>query len=64
MRPSHFLLLQRDWFGLRNSRKAETSRYFLIGSLSSVLVVLCAGWALRYALLALWPDLLVLQSGS
>jgi hypothetical protein len=51
--------------GLVRSEEFEKSRdfteYFLIGSLSSVLVALCAGLALRYALLALWPDLLVLQ---
>jgi hypothetical protein len=51
--------------GLVRSEEFEKSRnfteYFLIGSLSSVLVALCTGLALRYALLALWPDLLVLQ---
>jgi hypothetical protein len=51
--------------GLVRSEEFEKSRdfteYFLIGSLSSVLVALCAGLALRYALLALWPDLLVFQ---
>jgi len=51
--------------GLVRSEEFEKSRdfteYFLIGSLASVLVALCAGLALRYALLALWPDLLVLQ---
>jgi len=51
--------------GLVRSEEFEKSRdfteYFLIGSLSSVLVALCAGLALRYALLTLWPELLVLQ---
>jgi len=51
--------------GLVRSEEFEKSRdfteYFLIGSLSSVLVALCAGLALRFALLALWPELLVLQ---
>jgi hypothetical protein len=37
------------------------AEYFLIGSLSSVLVALCAGIALRFALIRLWPDLLSLQ---
>jgi hypothetical protein len=37
------------------------AEYFLIGSLSSVLVALCAGIALRFALIRLWPDLLGLQ---
>ncbi len=39
----------------------DFTEYFLIGSLSSVLVALCAGMALRFALLRLWPDLLALQ---
>ena len=51
--------------GLVRSEEFEKSRdfteYFLIGSLSSVLIALCAGLALRYALLTLWPELLVLQ---
>ncbi len=37
------------------------TEYFLIGSLSSVLVALCAGLVLRFALLRLWPALLGLQ---
>jgi hypothetical protein len=39
----------------------DFAEYFLIGSLSSVLVALCAGIALRFALLRLWPELLGLQ---
>lgn len=39
----------------------EFTEYFLIGSLASVLVALCAGMALRFALMRLWPDLLTLQ---
>jgi hypothetical protein len=39
----------------------EFAEYFLIGSLSSVLVALCAGLALRFALIRLGPDLLGLQ---
>jgi hypothetical protein len=39
----------------------DFAEYFLIGSLSSVLVALCAGIALRFALIHLWPDLLSLQ---
>ncbi len=42
----------------------EFAEYFLIGSLSSVLVALCAGLALRFALLRLWPELLSLQMQS
>jgi hypothetical protein len=37
------------------------AEYFLIGSLASVLVALCAGMGLRFALVRLWPDLLALQ---
>jgi hypothetical protein len=51
--------------GVVRSEEFEKSRdfteYFLIGSLSSVLVALCAGMALRFALIRLWPDLLSLQ---
>ena len=39
----------------------DFTEYFLIGSLASVLVALCAGMALRFALIRLWPDLLTLQ---
>jgi hypothetical protein len=39
----------------------DFAEYFLIGSLASVLVALCAGIALRFALIRLWPDLLSLQ---
>ena len=39
----------------------EFTEYFLIGSLASVLVALCAGMALRFALMRLWPDLRTLQ---
>jgi hypothetical protein len=42
-------------------RNRDFAEYFLIGSLSSVLVALCAGIALRFALIRLWPDLLSLQ---
>jgi hypothetical protein len=51
--------------GVVRSDEFENNRdfaeYFLIGSLSSVLVALCAGLALRFALLQLWPGLLGLQ---
>jgi hypothetical protein len=50
-------LVRSDEFN-KNRNFAE---YFLIGSLSSVLVALCAGMALRFALIRLWPDLLNLQ---
>jgi hypothetical protein len=51
--------------GVVRSDEFENNRdfaeYFLIGSLSSVLVALCAGLTLRFALLQLWPGLLGLQ---
>jgi hypothetical protein len=43
------------------NKNRDFAEYFLIGSLSSVLVALCAGIALRFALIRLWPDLLGLQ---
>jgi hypothetical protein len=43
------------------NKNRDFAEYFLIGSLSSVLVALCAGMALRYVLIRLWPDLLSLQ---
>ena len=42
-------------------KNRDFAEYFLIGSLSSVLVALCAGILLRFALLRLWPELLGLQ---
>ncbi|MHB8217245.1 MAG: hypothetical protein ACYDDS_14315 [Candidatus Sulfotelmatobacter sp.] len=43
------------------NKNKDFAEYFLIGSLASVLVALCAGIALRFALVRLWPDLLSLQ---
>lgn len=42
-------------------KSRDFAEYFLIGSLCSVLVALCAGLLLRLALLHLWPDLIGLQ---
>jgi hypothetical protein len=42
-------------------KNRDFTEYFLIGSLSSVLVALVAGIVLRIALIRLWPDLLTLQ---
>jgi hypothetical protein len=50
-------VVRSDEFG----KNRDFAEYFLIGSLSSVLVALCAGIALRLALIHLWPDLLGLQ---
>jgi hypothetical protein len=45
-------------------KSREFTEYFLVGSLSSVLVALCAGLILRHALLVLWPELLAFQMQS
>ena len=45
-------------------KSREFTEYFLVGSLSSVLVALCAGLILRHALLAFWPELLAFQMQS
>ncbi len=45
-------------------KSREFTEYFLVGSLSSVLVALAAGLVLRHALLALWPELLAFQMQS
>ena len=45
-------------------KSREFTEYFLVGSLSSVLVALAAGLVLRHALLALFPELLAFQMQS
>ena len=50
-------IVRSDEFG----KNREFAEYFLIGSLSSILVALCAGIGLRFALIRLWPELLMLQ---
>ncbi len=45
-------------------KSREFTEYFLVGSLSSVLVALAAGLVLRHGLLALWPELLAFQMQS
>ena len=42
-------------------RDRDFAEFFLIGSLASVLVALCAGLVMRFALSALWPELLSLH---
>jgi uncharacterized membrane protein len=42
----------------------EFTEYFLVGSLASVLIALCAGLIIRFVLVALWPELLSLQMQS
>lgn len=50
-------VVRSDEFG----KNRDFAEYFLIGSLSSILVALCAGIGLRFALIRLWPELLMLQ---
>jgi hypothetical protein len=45
-------------------RNRDFTEYFLVGSLASVLIALIAGLIIRFALLALWPELLSLQMQS
>jgi hypothetical protein len=56
-----FLIAAKGLIRSNELQDREFAEYFLIGSLSSVLVSLCAGIALRFAVLALWPELLSLQ---
>lgn len=56
-----FLVAAKGLIRSEDLQKREFAEYFLVGSLSSVLVALFAGLAVRYALLALWPELLSLQ---
>ena len=41
--------------------RRDFAEYFLVGSLTSALVALCAGVIIRFALLARWPELLSLH---
>ena len=47
-----------------NKSNREFTEYFLVGSLASVLVALCAGLIIRFVLMALWPELLSLHMQS
>jgi hypothetical protein len=59
-----FLIAAKGLIRSQELQERDFAEYFLIGSLSSVLVSLCAGIALRFAILALWPALLSLQMQS
>ena len=59
-----FLVAAKGLIRSEELQEREFAEYFLVGSLCSVLVALCAGLVLRYTLLALWPELLSLQMGS
>ncbi len=56
-----FLVAAKGLIRSEELQKRDFAEYFLVGSLSSALVALCAGIAIRIALLALWPQLLSLQ---
>jgi|HubBroStandDraft_4_1064222.scaffolds.fasta_scaffold56248_2 hypothetical protein len=56
-----FLVAAKGLIRSEDLRDRDFAEYFLIGSLASVLVALCAGLVMRFALSALWPQLLSLQ---
>ena len=58
-----FLVAAKGLIRSEELQEREFAEYFLVGSLCSVLVALCAGLVIRYTLLALWPELLSLQMG-
>ena len=59
-----FLVAAKGLIRSEELQEREFAEYFLVGSLCSVLVALCAGLVIRYTLLVLWPELLSLQMGS
>jgi len=56
-----FLVAAKGLVRSEGLQKRDFAEYFLVGSLSSVLVALCSGVIIRYTLLTLWPELLSLQ---
>jgi hypothetical protein len=56
-----FLVAAKGLVRSEGLQKRDFAEYFLVGSLSSVLVALCSGVVIRYTLLTLWPELLSLQ---
>ena len=56
-----FLVAAKGLVRSEGLQKRDFAEYFLVGSLSSVLVALCSGVVIRFTLLALWPELLSLQ---
>jgi len=56
-----FLVAAKGLIRSEELQERDFAEYFLVGSLCSVLVALCAGLVIRYTLLALWPELLSLQ---
>jgi hypothetical protein len=56
-----FLVAAKGLIRSEDLRDRDFAEYFLIGSLASVLVALCAGMLMRFALSTLWPGLLSLH---
>jgi hypothetical protein len=56
-----FLVAAKGLIRSEDLQNRDFAEYFLVGSLSSVLVALCSGVVIRYTLLALWPELLSLE---
>jgi hypothetical protein len=56
-----FLVAAKGLVRSEGLQERDFAEYFLVGSLSSVLVALCSGVVIRYVLLTLWPGLLSLQ---
>jgi hypothetical protein len=56
-----FLVAAKGLVRSEGLQERDFAEYFLVGSLSSVLVALCSGVLIRYVLLTLWPELLSLQ---
>jgi hypothetical protein len=56
-----FLVAAKGLIRSEDLQKRDFAEYFLVGSLSSVLVALCSGVVIRFTLLSLWPELLSLQ---
>lgn len=58
------LVRAKEFEEQEGNQNRDFTEYFLIGSLTSVLIALCAGLIIRFVLLALWPELLSLQMQS
>jgi hypothetical protein len=56
-----FLVAAKGLIRSEELQERDFAEYFLVGSLCSVLIALCAGLVIRYALLTLWPELLTLN---
>jgi hypothetical protein len=59
-----FLVAAKGLIRSEELANRDFAEYFLVGSFSSILVALCGGLIIRFALLSLWPELLSLQMQS